>query len=90
MRSCVLSSSVFLNVEHLLINLGDINFATATATLEPGAKIYLDKVAKLLRSVPNMSLMIKGHADLLNLFENRINQKSEITLGYNMRIVIKF
>jgi len=51
------------SVEHILIHLGDINFATATATLEPGAKTYLDKVAKLLRSVPNMSLMIKGHAD---------------------------
>jgi outer membrane protein OmpA-like peptidoglycan-associated protein len=51
------------SVEHILINLGDINFATATASLEPGAKTYLDQVAKLLRSVPNMNLMIKGHAD---------------------------
>lgn len=51
------------SVEHLLINLSDINFATGTATLESGAKGYLDQVAKLLRSVPNMTLMIKGHAD---------------------------
>ncbi len=51
------------SVEHLLINLSDINFATGTANLESGAKTYLDQVAKLLRSVPNMSLMVKGHAD---------------------------
>ncbi|MDO8971409.1 MAG: OmpA family protein, partial [Saprospiraceae bacterium] len=51
------------SVEHILINLSDINFATGTATLASGAKGYLDQVAKLLRSVPNMNLMIKGHAD---------------------------
>lgn len=51
------------SVEHMLIHLGDINFATGTAALEPAAKTYLDKVAKLLRSVPNMTLLVKGHAD---------------------------
>ncbi len=61
------------SVEHLLINLSDINFATGTATLESGAKGYLDQVAKLLRSVPNMNLMIKGHAD--NTGSASVNQR---------------
>lgn len=51
------------SAEHMLIQLSDINFATGTANLEPAAKSYLDQVAKLLRSVPNMNLMIGGHAD---------------------------
>jgi outer membrane protein OmpA-like peptidoglycan-associated protein len=61
------------SVEHMLINLSDINFATGTANLEPTAKTYLDDVAKLLRSVPNMSLNIKGHAD--NTGSNAVNEK---------------
>ena len=51
------------SAEHMLIQLSDINFATGTANLEASAKSYLDQVAKLLRSVPNMNLMIGGHAD---------------------------
>ena len=61
------------SAEHMLINLSDINFATGTATLEAGARTYLDQVAKLLRSVPNMSLLIKGHAD--NTGSATVNQR---------------
>ena len=51
------------SVENMTINLGDINFATGTAALEPGAKAYLEKVAKLLEAAPNLNLYIKGHTD---------------------------
>jgi outer membrane protein OmpA-like peptidoglycan-associated protein len=61
------------SVEHMLIRLSDINFATGTANLEPGAKAYLDQVARLLRSIPNMNLLIKGHAD--NTGSHTINEK---------------
>jgi outer membrane protein OmpA-like peptidoglycan-associated protein len=61
------------SVEHMQINLGDINFAIGTATLEQGAKSYLDKVAKLLQSAPNMGLLIKGHAD--NTGSAAVNEK---------------
>jgi len=61
------------SVEHMQINLGDINFAIGAATLEPGAKLYLDKVAKLLLAAPNMDLLIKGHAD--NTGSATVNEK---------------
>ena len=61
------------SVEHMHINLGDINFAIGTATLERGAKAYLDKVAQLLKSAPNMDLLIKGHAD--NTGSAAVNEK---------------
>ncbi|MBL7808980.1 MAG: OmpA family protein [Saprospiraceae bacterium] len=61
------------SVEHMLIRLSDINFATGTATLESGAKTYLDQVARLLRSVPNMQLAVKGHAD--NTGSRTVNEK---------------
>ena len=50
-------------VENMTIQLGDINFATGTANLQPGAKTYLNKVAKLLKLATNINLYIKGHAD---------------------------
>jgi outer membrane protein OmpA-like peptidoglycan-associated protein len=51
------------SVEHARINLSDINFATGTATLEAPAKIYLDKIARLLNAASNMELLINGHTD---------------------------
>lgn len=51
------------SVEHARIHLSDINFATGTATLEAPAKIYLDKIARLLNSALNMELLINGHTD---------------------------
>ncbi|MBK8562519.1 MAG: OmpA family protein [Saprospiraceae bacterium] len=61
------------SVEHMHINLSDINFATGTANLEPSAKSYLNKVAKLLKLATNINLLIKGHAD--NTGSNEVNNK---------------
>jgi outer membrane protein OmpA-like peptidoglycan-associated protein len=51
------------SAEHLVLNLGDINFASGKAALGSQGKAYLDQVAQLLKAAPNMDLMIKGHAD---------------------------
>ena len=61
------------SVENMTIQLGDINFATGTANLEPGAKTYLNKVAKLLKLASNINLYIKGHAD--NTGTAAVNEK---------------
>lgn len=71
------------SVEHMLIRLSDINFATGTATLEPGAKSYLDQVARMLRSIPNMNLLIKGHAD--NTGSRAVNDKLSADRAYAAR-----
>ena len=61
------------SAEQMTILLGDVNFATGTATLEPAAKTYLGKVAQLLRLAPNMDLFIVGHAD--NTGTAAVNEK---------------
>lgn len=61
------------SAEHMTIHLGDINFATGTADLEPSAKSYLNKVAKLLNQATNMDLLIKGHAD--NTGSSKVNER---------------
>jgi outer membrane protein OmpA-like peptidoglycan-associated protein len=61
------------SVENMTIQLGDINFATGTANLEPGAKTYLNKVAKLLKLATNINLFVKGHAD--NTGTAAVNEK---------------
>jgi len=61
------------SVEHMQISLGDINFAIGAAVLERGAKTYLDKVAKLMQAVPNMEMLVKGHAD--NTGSAAVNEK---------------
>lgn len=61
------------SVEHMHINLSDINFATGTSKLAPAAKSYLNKVAKLMKLTTNMNLLIKGHAD--NTGSKEVNNK---------------
>ncbi len=41
--------------------------------MEPSAKSYLNKVAKLLKLATNINLLIKGHAD--NTGSNEVNNK---------------
>lgn len=63
-------------VEHTLINLSDINFATGTTELTSVANSYLGKVAKLLESASNINLLIKGHTD--NTGSAEINEKLSV------------
>lgn len=72
------------SVEHARINLGDINFATGTANLEPSAKLYLDKIVKLLLSAPNMDMKINGHTD--NTGSDAVNVK----LAIDRATVVKY
>ncbi len=61
------------SVENMTIVLGDINFATGTANLEPLAKSYLDKVGALLEAAPNLNLSIEGHTD--NTGTQQVNER---------------
>lgn len=64
------------SVENMTIVLGDINFATGTANLEPVAKTYLDKVSALLEAAPNLNLSIEGHTD--NTGTQQVNERLSI------------
>ena len=47
----------------LVVNLSDVTFATAQATLEPGAREKLARVSGILAAHPTLRLEIEGHTD---------------------------
>ena len=47
----------------LIVNLSDVLFDTAQATLKPGAREKLAKVSGILVSHPDLKLEIEGHTD---------------------------
>ena len=58
----------------LIVNLSDVLFDTASATLKPGAREKLARVAGLLLSQPGLKLQIEGHTDSVG------------DAGYNQRL----
>jgi outer membrane protein OmpA-like peptidoglycan-associated protein len=71
------------SVEHLVLNLGDINFATGKAALGSQGKAYLDQIARLLKAAPNMELMIRGYAD--NTGSAATNEQLSVSRAINVR-----
>jgi outer membrane protein OmpA-like peptidoglycan-associated protein len=47
----------------LIVNMSDVLFDTAQATLRPGAREKLAKVAGVLLAYPGLSLEVEGHTD---------------------------
>ena len=47
----------------LIVNLSDVLFDTGSATLKPGAREKLARVAGLLLSQPGLKLQVEGHTD---------------------------
>jgi outer membrane protein OmpA-like peptidoglycan-associated protein len=47
----------------LIVNVSDVLFDTASATLKPGAREKLARVAGVLASHPDLQIMIEGHTD---------------------------
>jgi outer membrane protein OmpA-like peptidoglycan-associated protein len=47
----------------LIVNLSDVLFDTGSATLKPGAREKLARVAGILLSHPDLKLQIEGHTD---------------------------
>jgi outer membrane protein OmpA-like peptidoglycan-associated protein len=47
----------------LIVNLSDVLFDTAKATLKPGAREKLSKISGILLSHPGLEVAVEGHAD---------------------------
>jgi outer membrane protein OmpA-like peptidoglycan-associated protein len=47
----------------LIVNMSDVLFDTAKATLKPGAQVRLAKVAGIILAYPDLKLQIEGHTD---------------------------
>ena len=47
----------------LIVNMSDVLFDTAQATLKPGAKEKLAKISGLLLSYPTLRMTVEGHTD---------------------------
>ncbi|HYH00210.1 MAG TPA: OmpA family protein [Terriglobales bacterium] len=47
----------------LIVNMSDVLFDTGKATLKPGAKLRLAKVAGIIMAYPDLRLEIEGHTD---------------------------
>jgi outer membrane protein OmpA-like peptidoglycan-associated protein len=47
----------------LIVNLSDVLFDTGSATLKPGAREKLARVAGILSSHPDLHIEIEGHTD---------------------------
>jgi outer membrane protein OmpA-like peptidoglycan-associated protein len=47
----------------LIVNLSDVLFDTAKATLKPGAREKLSKISGILLSHPGLEIAVEGHAD---------------------------
>ncbi|GAB4422346.1 MAG: hypothetical protein OHK0039_38320 [Bacteroidia bacterium] len=58
-------------VEHMVINLRDINFEFGSARLDEATRPYLVKVVELMQRVPNLDLAIGGHTD--NVGDDAVN-----------------
>jgi outer membrane protein OmpA-like peptidoglycan-associated protein len=57
----------------LIVNLSDVLFDTGSATLKPGAREKLARVAGLLLSQPGLKLQVEGHTDSVG--EEAYNQR---------------
>jgi len=57
----------------LVLTLGDVLFDTGKATLKPGARPALDRLAKFLNESPERSVIIEGHTD--NVGPDELNQE---------------
>jgi outer membrane protein OmpA-like peptidoglycan-associated protein len=53
----------------LIVNLSDVLFDTASATLKPGTREKLARVAGILLSHPELKVQIEGHTDSVGLEE---------------------
>lgn len=56
----------------LIVNMSDVLFDTGKATLKPGAKLRLAKVAGIIMAYPDLKLQIEGHTD--NVGSDAFNQ----------------
>jgi outer membrane protein OmpA-like peptidoglycan-associated protein len=56
----------------LIVNMSDVLFDTGKATLKPGAKLRLAKVAGIIMAYPDLRLQIEGHTD--NTGSEQFNQ----------------
>ena len=72
----------------LIVNMSDVLFDTAQATLRPGAREKLAKVAGIVLAHPDLKLQIEGHTDSVGddaynqrLSERRASTVSEFLIG---------
>lgn len=54
------------------VNLYGFQFDTASAALKPESDATLDEVAKLLKSDPELRLLVVGHTDIVGTFDGNI------------------
>jgi len=57
----------------LIVNVSDVLFDTASATLKPGAREKLARVAGILATHPDLHIEVEGHTDSVG--SNEYNQK---------------
>jgi outer membrane protein OmpA-like peptidoglycan-associated protein len=75
----------------LIVNLSDVLFDTGSATLKPGAREKLARVAGLLLSHPDLKLQVEGHTDSVGdaaynqrLSENRADSVRTYLVGQGL------
>jgi len=61
----------------LIVNVSDVLFDTASATLKPGAREKLARVAGILASHPDLKIEIEGHTDSVggNDYNQRLSER---------------
>ena len=57
----------------LIVNMNDVLFDFGKATLRPGARLRLAKVAGIIQAYPDLKLQIEGHTD--NVGSDQYNQE---------------
>ncbi len=57
----------------LIVNMNDVLFDTGKATLKPGARVRLAKVAGIVMAYPDLKLQVEGFTD--NVGSNEYNQQ---------------
>src|SRR4030095_11010236 len=69
----------------LIVNLSDVLFDTGSATLKPGTREKLARVAGILLSHPDLKLQIEGHTDSVGDadYNQRLSQnRADAVRGY--------
>ena len=66
----------------LIVNLSDVLFDTASATLKPGAREKLARVAGILSSHPDLHIEIEGHTDSVGSddYNQRLSERRAVSV----------
>ena len=70
----------------LIVNLSDVLFDTASATLKPGAREKLARVSGILLSHPELTLQVEGHTD--GVGDDAYNQRLSENRADSVRVYL--